>query len=91
MSSVPPLTSDQANAAGKTRTAVFAGAAGEDTAPEDTAAVNAMRKAGKTTTVGDVSRRAAYVFHQTGQHLLDRRSDPGTWRISARCRRIPRS
>ena len=64
--SVPALTSDQTNAAGKSQPAVFAGAPGEDTAPEDTAAVNALRKAGKTATIGDVDRRAAYVFRQTG-------------------------
>ncbi len=45
---------------------VSAGAAGEDASPEATKAVNALRKAGKTQTIGDVSGRAAFAFHQTG-------------------------
>jgi hypothetical protein len=66
MSTIPPLISDQANASGKPQAPVFAGAPGEDAAPEDTKRVDALRRAGKTATIGDVSRRAGYVFRQTG-------------------------
>ena len=66
MSTIPPLVSDQANASGKPQAPVFAGAPGEDAAPEDTKRVDELRRAGKTATIGDVSRRAGYVFKQTG-------------------------
>jgi hypothetical protein len=66
MSTIPPLISDQTNAAGKPQSPVFAGVPGEDAAPADTKAVDELRKAGMTATVGDVGRRARYVFKQTG-------------------------
>ncbi|MBI5247042.1 MAG: hypothetical protein HY923_07650 [Elusimicrobia bacterium] len=46
--------------------AVFAGARGRDSAPKQTAEVNALRKQGRTRTIGDPGRRAAYVYHQEG-------------------------
>jgi hypothetical protein len=66
LSSVPPLSPDQRPGQTGPRPAVFTGAAGEDATPAATKKVNAMRKAGQTTTIGDVDRRAGYAFHQTG-------------------------
>ncbi len=64
--SFPSPTPNQSVAAAGPKPAVFTGAKGEDAAPLLTKAVNNLRKAGKTETLGDVDRRAGYIFHQTG-------------------------
>lgn len=49
------------------RPPVFAGRKGEDAAPADTKAVDALRAAGKTRTIGAPERRAKYVYRQEGE------------------------
>jgi len=49
------------------RPPVFAGRTGEDSAPEDTKAVDALRAAGKTRTIGGPERRAKFVYRQEGE------------------------
>lgn len=49
------------------RPPVFAGRKGEDSSPEDTKAVDALRAAGKTRTIGGPERRAKFVYHQEGE------------------------
>jgi hypothetical protein len=49
------------------RPPVFAGRKGEDSWPEATKAVNALRAEGKTRTIGDPEKRAKYVYRQEGE------------------------
>ena len=45
---------------------VYAGDRGRDSEAKETARVNALRHQGKTRTIGDPVKRAAYVYHQEG-------------------------
>ena len=45
---------------------VYTGPKGQDAAPEETQAVNALRAAGATRTIGDPEKRARLVYEQTG-------------------------
>ncbi len=47
--------------------AVFTGGRGRDSAPKDTKAVNRLRAAGKTLTIGNPERRAEFVYRQEGE------------------------
>ena len=46
--------------------AVYTGKRGRDASPSETAGVNLLRKLGKTRTIGDPARRAAYIYPQDG-------------------------
>ncbi|MFI5349257.1 MAG: hypothetical protein ACHQ2Z_06920 [Elusimicrobiota bacterium] len=66
LSRVPALTAGQTAASGTSRAPIFTGAGGEDAAPAETDAVNKLRAAGGTTTIGNPGARARYAYHQTG-------------------------
>ena len=66
LSRVPALTAGQTAASGTSRAPMFTGASGEDAAPAETDAVNKLRAAGGTSTIGNPGARARYAYRQTG-------------------------
>lgn len=66
MARVPAPGVGQAPDATGPKPPVYTGAEGRDSDPKGTAAVNALRKLGRTRTIGAPGTRAAFIYHQDG-------------------------